>query len=93
MGEVYVAQPHGVLDLMENVPNMQFDAGMRRDWAAIGSFTAIAVLMYLPFSVKNRLSSLLKPHLDRDIRGGVSSNCPFHSLRTSSLLPRATRMD
>lgn len=68
-GEVYVAQPHGVLDFMENVPNMQNAAGMRRDWAAIASFTAIAALMYLPFSVKNRLSSYLKPHSDRGIRG------------------------
>ena len=65
----YVAQPHGVLDFMKNLPNMQDDAGMRWHWAAIGSFTAIAVLMYLPFPVNNRLSSFLKPHLDRDIRG------------------------
>ena len=51
LGEVYVAQPHGVLDFMENVPNMQNDAGIRPGMAAIGSSTAIAALMYLPFLV------------------------------------------
>ena len=48
---------------------MQDDAGMRQALAAIGSSTAIAALMYLPFSVNDGLSSNIKPHSDRGIRG------------------------
>ena len=50
---------------MENVPNMQNQTGIRRELAAIGSSTAIAALMYLPFLVNDRLGFAFKPHWDR----------------------------